>query len=251
MKRKDAKVSGCKRGQKLVPKSERLNFNGVLFDFGDTIGYIDHDENGRYEKALLSIVRRYGYQKNLDELGSSLSNTYWKSNQGKIRNFQDFWETLLKDLGVSKTLAILESLQQYQIHHYSAIFKLYEGTISVLQALRTKYRLALVSNCAVGLSEVLKALGVRNFFECVVLSYEIGVRKPDRRIYLKALRGLKLEPNECIFVADEISDLEGAREVGLKTLLVHQGSHTTREAKDLNFKPDFECNSISEITRFL
>jgi len=234
-----------------LQKSERVNLKGILIDFGDTVGYIDHDENRRYEKALLSIVSRYGYRKSHSELSSSLGKAYWKSNKGEMRDFQEFWEILLRDLGVPKSPAVMESLQQHRMGHYSTIFKLYKGTISVLTILRRKYRLALVSNCAIGLSDVLKALGLEGFFECIVLSYEIGVRKPDRRIYLEALQGLKLEPNECIFVADEISDLEGAREVGLKTLLVRQGSHTTQEAKDLNFKPDFECSSISEITRFL
>jgi putative hydrolase of the HAD superfamily len=234
-----------------LQKSGRLNLKGILIDFGDTVGYIDHDENGRYERALLSIVRRYGYRKSLGELSSSLGKAYWKSNKGEIRDFQEFWEMFLKDLGVPKSPAVIENLQQHRIGHYSTIFKLYEGTISVLTILRRKYRLALVSNCAVGLSDVLQTLDLERFFECIVLSYEIGVRKPDRRIYLEALQRLKLRSDECIFVADEISDLEGAREVGLETMLVRQGPHTTHEAKNRNFKPNFECNSISEITRFL
>ena len=77
------------------------------------------------------------------------------------------------------------------------------------------------------------------------------MRKPDRRIYLEALKRIRLKPDECVFVSDEISDLEGAREVGLKTILVHQGPNTLQKAKDPNFKPDFQCNHISEITGLL
>jgi ribonucleotide monophosphatase NagD (HAD superfamily) len=51
-------------------------------------------------------------------------------------------------------------------------------------------------------------------------------------------------------VADEISDLEGAKKLGMKTLLVRQGSNTLCEAEDPDFKPDFECEHISEITKF-
>jgi putative hydrolase of the HAD superfamily len=97
----------------------------------------------------------------------------------------------------------------------------------------------------------MRALGIAKFFQGIILSYEAGVRKPDKRIYVKALQSVKLRPGECVFVSDEVSDLEGAREVGLKTLLVRQGSHTTFEAKDPDFKPDHQCNRISEITRFL
>jgi FMN phosphatase YigB (HAD superfamily) len=77
------------------------------------------------------------------------------------------------------------------------------------------------------------------------------VRKPDKRMYLEALKCLELEAQECVFVADEISDLEGARENGLKTMLVQQGHSTFQEAKDLNFKPDFQITQISELTKIL
>ena len=77
------------------------------------------------------------------------------------------------------------------------------------------------------------------------------MRKPDRRIYLEALQRLKLRPEECVFVSDAISDLEGAREVGLKTILIRQGEYTAHGAKDPNFKPDFQCKHISEIIDYL
>jgi FMN phosphatase YigB (HAD superfamily) len=99
--------------------------------------------------------------------------------------------------------------------------------------------------------EEINNLGLTKFFEHMSLSYEVGVRKPDKRIYLDALNALAAKGHECIFVADEISDLEGATPLKMKTLLVRQGSSTHSEAKDPNFKPDAECRRISEITRFL
>jgi putative hydrolase of the HAD superfamily len=102
-----------------------------------------------------------------------------------------------------------------------------------------------------GTREEINNLDLSKFFEHMSLSNEVGVRKPDKRIYLDTLKALTLEGHECIFVADEISDLEGARPLKMKTLLVRQGSNTYSEAKDPNFKPDLECKRISEITRFL
>jgi putative hydrolase of the HAD superfamily len=117
--------------------------------------------------------------------------------------------------------------------------------------LQKKYVLALVSNCGVGTIDVIKALGLAEFFEHVILSYEVRVRKPDKRIYVEALRRIGMKADECMFVADEISDLEGAKKLGMRTLLVRQGSNTLCEAEDPDFKPDFECEHISEIIKFL
>jgi len=228
-----------------------LNFKGVLVDFGDTLAHVDEEENRKYEEAIQSTTRKYGYRGDLDDLSSSLSRLYWTSNRGKIPDLQSFWKLFLRDLGVGGQNKVFQELDEVWKHHYHLTFKLYEGAISALSSLKRKYELALVSNCAVGLRDVITDLGLTGYFVCIILSYEVGVRKPDTRMYLEALDCLGLEPNDCIFVADEISDLEGAREVGLKTLLVRQGLYTTREAKDPTFKPDFECPRVSEITNFL
>ena len=224
---------------------------GIMVDFGDTIAYIDPREYEKYTKGLCSILRRHGYKGKLDDLTLLLDELYHRSSQGEIKSFRKFWNSLLKDLKLPKTPRLLSDLEDYRKHNYTSIFKLYEGVIPVLSRLREKYRLALVSNCAVGLSDIIRELSIADFFESIVLSYQIGVRKPGKRIYLAALRGLKLEPFECIFVADEISDLEGAREIGLKTLLVRQGQYTTHEAKNPDFKPDLQCDYIANITKLL
>jgi len=98
--------------------------------------------------------------------------------------------------------------------------KLYGEVPETLTILREKYKLALVSNCAVRIDKLIHSLGLAGFFGCIILSYQVGVRKPDKRIYLEALRCLGLEAKECVFIAHEISDLEGAKEIGVKTILV-------------------------------
>jgi HAD superfamily hydrolase (TIGR01509 family) len=228
-----------------------LGLKGVLIDFGDTLVHVDKEGNRRYEEALLSTVRKYGHQGNLGDLSSILADAYGNSTKGELKNFREFWKLFLTKLGISEQTALLEDLEEVRSNYAVAAFKLYDGVFSTLFNLQRKYKLALVSNCAIGMRDIIDALGLASYFSCIILSYEVRVRKPNRLIYLEALRKLNLEPHECIFVADEISDLEGARAVGLKTLLVRQGSLTFHEAGDQNFKPDYQCNSISKITKFL
>lgn len=228
-----------------------MNFKGVLIDFGNTLAYIDKMGNRKYHEALLPKVRKFGYKGDLKELTRQLDDVIWNSMKGEFTDIRKFWEQFIQNLGISIMPAIVDSLENIRSHHSSTIFNLYDGAHSVLADLQSKYRLALVSNCAIGTSDVIKALGLTSFFKCIILSYEVGVRKPHRHMYLEALRCLGLEPNECVFVADEISDLEGAKEVGMKTILVRQGLHTFHDAKDPDFQPDFRCNNITKITRFL
>jgi putative hydrolase of the HAD superfamily len=225
---------------------------GILIDFGDTLAYIDKAGNRNYQKDLLSVARTYGYKKNLSHLASVLSKILWLSTNGKPSNIQEFWKLFIDKLHFYQKSAIaIEELEQVRRRHSETVFQLYSGAIAVLGALKQKYKLALVSNCAVGTSDVIEALRLPDYLDNITLSYEIGVRKPGKQIYLAAIRKLRLKPEECTFVADEISDLEGARKLGLKTLLVRQGSSTTHDAEDPHFKPDFQCDKLVEILKFL
>jgi putative hydrolase of the HAD superfamily len=229
-----------------------LDLDGVLIDFGDTLAYFREGGFRMYEEALLAIFREHKYQGSFKHMHRIFRELISGSSSGEFGSLHEFWGLFLEKLSINdKSGTPIRKLEEARIHYSPKIFDLYEGTFQVLSTLQKKYHLALVSNCAIGTSDVIKALDLKKFFELIVLSYEVGVRKPDRRIYLEALHGLKLEPEKCIFVADEISDLEGARGVGLKTLLVKQGSLTTHDAEDPDFNPDFQCRHIAEITEFL
>ncbi|MDH5483332.1 MAG: HAD-IA family hydrolase [Candidatus Bathyarchaeota archaeon] len=227
-----------------------MDLKGVLFDFGDTLAYVDRERNNQYRKEVMLVLRKNGYEGSSEKLDEIFDETYWLSSRGDFQSVEEFWESFLRRLGVKGTLSA-DKLEKVRKTYQNSLFKLYDGVFDVLSHLKRLYKLALVSNCAIGTFDMISHMGLVSFFESIVLSYEIRIRKPDRRVHLEALRHLSLEPCECIFVADEISDLEGAREVGLKTLLVKQGTSTMREAKDVNFKPDYECDRIQEIKNLL
>jgi len=230
---------------------ERLHFKGVLIDFGGTLAYLDELENRKYEEAIASALKKYGCERHLRDLPSVLAGTYFSSTKGELKTPQEFWSLVLRKLRIPAQPDLIGGLEAVRNSRFPAMWKLYDGVLEVLSVLQKKYRLALVSNCAVGTDKLMDSLGLADFFSCTILSYQVGVRKPDKRMYLEALKCLKSEARECIFVADEISDLEGAREIGLRTMLVRQGLNTFQEAKDMNFKPNFQISQISEITRFL
>jgi putative hydrolase of the HAD superfamily len=60
--------------------------------------------------------------------------------------------------------------------------------------------------------------GFGDVWDAVISSKELGIRKPDARIYLAALQQLGLQPAEAIFVGHSAIELQGAREVGLNTV---------------------------------
>jgi putative hydrolase of the HAD superfamily len=235
-----------------LTSSINSTLRGVLLDFGDTLAYIDKDGNARYRRALHSILREHGFHGSLDGFSAAFDHAIRHSMKGELKTLRAFWELLLDQLELhGPSTRLIDELENVRRASSGTVFQLYEGAHDVLQTLQQRYKLALVSNCAIGTSDELETLGLARYFKCIVLSYRVGVRKPDSYVYLEALQCLGLKPSVCIFVADEISDLEGARALGLKTMLVRQGPYTCHEAEDPNFEPDCECDHIADITRFL
>jgi len=97
-----------------------------------------------------------------------------------------------------------------------------EGAAEVLTTLRGRgYRIAVVSNADGRVRGLLEAAGLSRLLEFVVDSAEVGVEKPDPRIFHAATERLGLPPSECAYVGDiyEI-DVVGVERAGLSAILV-------------------------------
>jgi len=82
-------------------------------------------------------------------------------------------------------------------------------------------RLGLVSDAGADDVESWRQSPLYDRMDVAVFSYQIGVRKPDARIYQRALDALAVDPSDAIFVGDGGSDEHrGARALGLTTVLV-------------------------------
>ena len=93
-----------------------------------------------------------------------------------------------------------------------------------LEALRQKGRpMAVVSNWQKGLDHFLVELGLREFFDEVVVSVEVGSVKPDSGIFLEACRRLGVAPARVLHVGDSyVDDWQGGRRAGLEVVIIRR-----------------------------
>jgi len=95
------------------------------------------------------------------------------------------------------------------------------GTVETLRTLKgRRVKIALVSNFDGRLHRVVAELGLRPFFDAVIVSSEAGWAKPSPRIYAAALAALGVAPDEALMVGDRPrEDVAGATASGLRALL--------------------------------
>ncbi len=85
----------------------------------------------------------------------------------------------------------------------------------------------LVSNCSPSAAGLLERLKPHQYVDDVVLSFQVGYRKPDERIYVTALRRLNgSSPGHCLFVDDDRGFCQGAEALGMATSLVDRTRRT-------------------------
>jgi len=107
--------------------------------------------------------------------------------------------------------------------------KLYDGVLDTLRILHANYRLAIVSDAQSAYATAeLNALGLIPYFSPILISGDFGYRKPDARLFERALIKMNMQASEVVYVGNDIyRDVHGAQRVGMRTVLFksNQGSH--------------------------
>jgi putative hydrolase of the HAD superfamily len=224
-----------------------LVLRAVIFDLGDTLVKVPWDvrhleKHPGQEISSFESILRIAY----DSIAKNGVNVDWKSFLQKymaVRAEQlEQQKQTLKEYDMNKRLSKTLSLLGFEISPDSPIVKkaledqyakyitqvqLEEGVPKVLRELHTNFKLGLVTNFAYTLSiyQILDMFDIRKFFDVIVVSREVGWVKPSPKIFEVALSALKLNGAECVFVGDDVeADIKGAKNLGMKTVLVSRGS---------------------------
>ncbi len=126
--------------------------------------------------------------------------------------------------------------------------QLYPGVEEVLAQLRGNYLMAAVSDGQSAWAEPeLNAVGLLDYFKPIVVSGDLGYRKPDKRIFETVLAELKLAPSEVLFIGNDMyRDVFGAHKLGMKTVFFK--SNQGDQEKE-GVEPDYIIYNFSELPR--
>ena len=98
------------------------------------------------------------------------------------------------------------------------------GALALLQALRPHYRIGIITNNRTAeQADKLRFLGMTNLVDALITSEDVGVAKPDPRIFHAALQQLDARPEETVLVGDNWgADVLGAQAVGIRPLWLNR-----------------------------
>ncbi len=123
----------------------------------------------------------------------------------------------------------------------------------VLTELKRKgYKLGIITNTVTSHEEhvrtALRRIDAEKYFDAILTSVDVGHEKPDERIFMTALRELKVKPREAIMVGNRIStDIVGGNRMGMKTVLLKWNKRYNERITSDEEKPAHTINSLREL----
>lgn len=118
---------------------------------------------------------------------------------------------------------------------YNAARASVEAAIPVLKALSERYPIVLVSNFYGNIETVLEDFGVRRFFDAIIESAVLGIRKPDPRIFEHGVKALGLLPEQTLVIGDSYrKDIMPAESLGCQAIWLKGKGWTEEEDAQLH-----------------
>ncbi len=122
---------------------------------------------------------------------------------------------------------------------------------TVLELHRRGYKLGIIANTITEteIPDYLEADGLTAYFETVVLSSKVGIRKPNPEIYWEAARRIGAEPAKCVYVGDNpVRDFEGTRAAGYGMfILFYEPATQAKEPPTNEISPDYVIHETREL----
>ncbi|MBN2146401.1 MAG: HAD family phosphatase [Anaerolineales bacterium] len=198
-----------------------MSIRAVILDFGSVLVHMV-DETPRRELAeRLNIPLERLYQLVFD------SQTAVRAMVGEI-SIDQHWEAVRHSLGVQP------AEWPAFIRQFWAADWINEPLIAYVRTLRPQYKIGLLSNAWNDLRHELEArFAIADLFDAMIISAEVGLAKPDPRIYRLAVERLGVQPGEAIFIDDRLENVLAARQEGLYAIHYQDHDDALYELKDI------------------
>jgi glucose-1-phosphatase len=194
----------------------------IFFDLGNVILPFNHFQ-------IAEKLSRFSRKKEWQD-PSRIFSYLFDFESGAVNRFDtghvsaaQFFRYVREDLGLSLSFEDFTPI-------WTDIFTENEEVTEIVGSLKGRCRLGLLSNTdPLHFQFVLLRFPVLSAFDKWILSYEVGAKKPDLRIYQKAMEWASVRPEEILFIDDLEKNVEAARSVGMQGIHFRSASQMKEE----------------------
>ena len=218
------------------------NIKAIIFDAYGTL----FDVNSAAEKCKDKIGNKW----------EGFAN-YWRTTQleytwlrSLMKRHKDFWQVTEDSLDKSlKAFSIDNSMRNELLNLYK-ILSPYKEVPEVLKTLKEKkFKLAILSNGTPALlNDLVKNNNLNNIFDDIFSIEQVGIYKPDSRVYEMPIQKYDIKKNEVAFLSANTWDVSGGGNYGYNSIWVNRNKNIF---DNLDFKPNFEIKNLLELVSLI
>ena len=211
------------------------NIKAIIFDEYGTL----FDVNSAAEKCKNKIGKKW----------EDFAN-HWRTTQleytwlrSLMNRHKDFWQVTEDSLKKSMEAYKIDTSMKNELLNLYKVLSPFEEVLETLKSLKKQeYKLAILSNGTPNLLDnLVKKNNLEIFFDDIFSIEEVGVYKPDAKVYDIPIKKYGIKKNEVIFLSSNTWDVSGGGNYGYETIWVNRNSDVFDY---LDFKPKNQINSL-------
>ena len=211
------------------------NIKAIIFDAYGTL----FDVNSAAEKCKEKIGDKW----------ESFS-SYWRTTQleytwlrSLMKKHKDFWKITEDSLNKSMKVYNIELGMKNELLDLYKVLSPYPEVKETLNKLKKKnYKLAILSNGTPSLlNQLVSNNNLENIFDDIFSIEEVGIFKPDSKVYDMPVKKYKIKPNEIIFLSANTWDVSGGGNYGFKSVWVNRNNNVF---DNLDFSPKNDVKDL-------
>ena len=214
------------------------NIKAIIFDAYGTL----FDVNSAAEKCK-------------DKIGDKWEGfaNYWRTTQleytwlrSLMKRHKDFWQVTEDSLDKSMKTYEIDSSMRNELLNLYKILSPFKEVPEVLKSLKEKYlKLAILSNATPSLlNELVYSNNLENIFDDIFSIEEVGVYKPDSKVYDIPIKKYNIKKNEVAFLSANTWDISGGGNYGYNSIWVNRNNNTF---DNLDYVPKHQIKDLSKL----
>ncbi|MCL6642916.1 MAG: HAD family hydrolase [Candidatus Bipolaricaulota bacterium] len=227
----------------------------IFFDLDETLLDTSGCRPPAVEASFRVAAQKYpqldgeAWHRASEEVRAEMHDLWLNSSNSGAELLREGAYRILKKLGIDDKALAPHVSQAYYLTWVSHL-KLFPEVPEVLAELRGRYRLGIISNGPSDLQRYkLRLFELEREFDPIVISGEIGVAKPDQKIFRYALERAGVSPEEALYVGDSpVYDIVGAKGAGMMMVWVNRSGVPS---ENLDPKPDYVTQDLSSLLLIL
>ena len=214
------------------------NVKAIIFDAYGTL----FDVNSAAEKCK-------------DKIGDKWEGfaNFWRTTQleytwlrSLMKRHKDFWQVTEDSLDKSMNAFKIDKSMKNELLNLYKVLNTFPEVKDVLNKLKEKnYRLAILSNGTPALlNELVKSNNLDNIFDDIFSIEEVGIYKPDAKVYDMPIKKYKIQKEEVVFLSANTWDISGGGNYGYSSIWVNRNNSIF---DNLDYKPKDEVKNLNQL----